>query len=96
MISNLFGAVPLIGNDILILLWGGFSVDCPTLKRFFAFHFLLPFIILILSVLHLLCLHKYGSSNPLGVDAIDFVFFFPKYVSKDMFCFFSFYGFALL
>lgn len=96
MISNLFGAIPLIGDDILILLWGGFSVDCPTLKRFFAFHFLLPFIILIFSVLHLLCLHKSGSSNPLGVDAVDFVFFYPKYVSKDIFCFFSFYGVALL
>lgn len=96
VITNLFGAIPLVGDNILTLLWGGFSVDNPTLKRFFALHFLLPFLILVLSLLHILCLHQYGSSNPLGVDAVDFVFFYPKYVSKDIFCFFVFYGFVLL
>lgn len=96
VICNLFGAIPYIGDNILVLLWGGFSVDNPTLKRFFALHFLLPFIIIVFSLLHLLCLHKYGSSNPLGVDSVDYIFFYPKYVSKDVFCFFSFYGFALL
>lgn len=96
MITNLFGAIPIIGDNILILLWGGFSVDNPTLKRFFALHFLLPFIILVFTVLHILCLHKYGSSNPLGIDSVDMVTFYPKYVIKDIFGFLIFYGVVLL
>ena len=96
VITNLFGAIPIVGDDLVILLWGGFSVDNATLKRFFILHFLLPFIILVITVLHILYLHRYGSSNPLGVDAIDLVTFYPKYVIKDIFGFIVFYGFSLL
>ena len=96
VITNLFGTIPIIGNDLVILLWGGFSVDGPTLKRFFILHFLIPFIMLVVLVLHILYLHKRGSSNPLGVDSIDIVTFYPKFVIKDTFGFIVFYGFALI
>ena len=96
VITNLFGTIPIIGNDLVILLWGGFSVDGPTLKRFFILHFLIPFIMLVVLVLHILYLHKRGSSNPLGVDSIDIVTFYPKFVIKDIFGFIVFYGFALI
>jgi ubiquinol-cytochrome c reductase cytochrome b subunit len=81
---------------LVVLLWGGFSVDNPTLKRFFAIHFLLPFIILVFSLIHILYLHKQGSANPLGVDSIDIITFYPKYVIKDVFGFVLLYGTALL
>lgn len=96
MITNLFGTIPIIGDNLVILLWGGFSVDNPTLKRFFILHFLLPFVMAALSVLHILFLHKNGSSNPVGVDALDIVTFYPKYVVKDIFGLISFYGLALI
>ena len=96
VITNLFGTIPIIGDNLVILLWGGFSVDNPTLKRFFILHFLIPFIIAVLSILHILYLHKNGSSNPIGVDAIDVVYFYPKYVIKDTFGFLIFYGFSLI
>jgi len=92
VITNLFGTIPIIGNDLVILLWGGFSVENPTLKRFFAIHFLLPFLIIIVSLIHILYLHQQGSSNPLGVDSIDLITFYPKYVIKDIFGFIVFYG----
>jgi len=96
VITNLFGTIPIVGDDLVVLLWGGFSVDNPTLKRFFAIHFLLPFIILVFSLIHILYLHKQGSSNPIGVDSIDIVTFYPKYVIKDIFGFVVLYGIALL
>lgn len=86
VITNLFSAVPLVGDSIVTLLWGGFSVDNPTLNRFFALHYLFPFLILGVVVLHVIALHVTGSNNPLGVDPKgpqDTVPFHPYYTVKD-------------
>jgi len=85
VITNLVTAVPYIGTDIVQWIWGGFSVDKPTLHRFFVFHFLFPFILAFLSVLHLLFLHETGSKNPLGIPSdYDKVMFHSYYTSKDV------------
>lgn len=97
VITNLFGAFPVVGKYIVSWLWGGFSVDNPTLKRFFVFHFLIPLILLVLSLLHIILLHFTGSTNPLGICAkIDSVRFYPKYIIKDLFGFFTIIGFLAL
>jgi quinol-cytochrome oxidoreductase complex cytochrome b subunit len=86
VITNLFSAIPYIGNWIVTLLWGGFSVSNPTLNRFFALHYLVPFIILGLVCLHLVALHQHGSNNPLGIDKKgpqDSLPFHPYYTAKD-------------
>ena len=88
VITNLFSAFPLVGDPIVTWLWGGFSVDNPTLNRFFALHFLLPFVLLGLVVLHTAALHVSGSNNPLGIDAKgpqDTVPFNPYVTVKDGF-----------
>jgi ubiquinol-cytochrome c reductase cytochrome b/c1 subunit len=87
VITNLFSAFPLIGDAVVTWLWGGFSVDNPTLNRFFALHFLFPFLIVGVVGLHLVALHKHGSNNPLGIDlkAKDKVPFHPAYTAKDLF-----------
>lgn len=86
VISKLFSAIPVIGDDIVFWLWGGFSVDNPTLKRFYAIHFLLPFILVALSVLHLYLLHEKGSTTPIGVQSeVDYLRFYPKFITKDIF-----------
>lgn len=88
VITNLFSAIPLVGETIVTWLWGGFSVDNPTLTRFFALHFLLPFVILGVVFLHLAALHVVGSNNPLGIEPKsekDTVPFHPYYTVKDMF-----------
>lgn len=88
VITNLFSAIPLVGDSIVTLLWGGFSVDNPTLNRFFALHFLLPFVIVGVVFLHIVALHANGSNNPLGIDAKsarDKIPFHPYYTSKDAF-----------
>jgi ubiquinol-cytochrome c reductase cytochrome b subunit len=88
VITNLFSAIPLVGPDIVTWLWGGFSVDNPTLNRFFALHYLLPFAIVGMVFLHLWALHRFGSNNPLGIDAKgpqDKIPFHPYYTIKDMF-----------
>ncbi len=90
VITNLFSAIPVIGEGIVTWLWGGFSVDNPTLNRFFALHYLLPFIIVALSLLHLIALHQHGSNNPKGIDVKtdkDTIPFHPYYTVKDMFGF---------
>lgn len=85
VITNLVSAVPVIGNDIVQWIWGGFSVGNATLNRFFSFHYLLPFIIAALVIVHILALHEYGSSNPLGISAnIDKIPFHPYYTIKDL------------
>lgn len=68
VITNMVSAVPQIGKNIVIWLWGGFSVDNATLNRFFSLHYLLPFLLLGLAFLHILLLHQVGSNNPLGLD----------------------------
>jgi quinol-cytochrome oxidoreductase complex cytochrome b subunit len=88
VITNLFSAVPVVGNDIVTLLWGGFTVGNPTLNRFFSLHYLLPFIIVAVVGLHLLALHQHGSNNPLGIErrgGQDTIPFHPYYTIKDMF-----------
>jgi ubiquinol-cytochrome c reductase cytochrome b subunit len=88
VITNLFSAIPVVGDSIVTLLWGGFSVDNPTLNRFFALHYLLPFVIVGVVVLHIVALHRFGSNNPLGIDVRgkqDTISFHPYYTVKDAF-----------
>ena len=98
VITNLFSAIPLVGESIVTLLWGGFTVANPTLTRFFSLHYLLPFVIVGAVVLHLVALHQHGSNNPLGIDRKgpqDSIPFHPYYTVKDifgLFVFLLFYG----
>ncbi|MBI1180860.1 MAG: cytochrome b [Alphaproteobacteria bacterium] len=88
VITNLFSAIPLVGNDIVTLLWGGFAVDNPTLNRFFSLHYLLPFVIAAVAFLHIWALHIPGSNNPLGIDVKgpqDQIDFHPYHTAKDLF-----------
>lgn len=88
VITNLVSTVPVIGGDIVRWLWGGFSVNTYTLNRFFSIHYLLPFLILGLVIVHLILLHETGSNNPLGIDfhkTKNFVYFNPYYTVKDLF-----------
>lgn len=88
VITNLFSAIPYIGSDLVVWIWGGFSVGNPTLTRFFSLHFLLPFIVAALSAVHLLFLHQTGSNNPLGLNSnYDKVSFHPYFSTKDLFGF---------
>ncbi|MDH5796280.1 MAG: cytochrome b N-terminal domain-containing protein [Anaplasmataceae bacterium] len=88
VITNLFSAIPLIGDSIVSLLWGGFSVDNPTLNRFFVLHYLIPFIIAAFAVIHVIALHQFGSTNPTGVEVKNVkketVPFHPYYTYKDL------------
>jgi len=94
VITNLASTIPFFGQKIVYWLWGGFSVDNPTLTKFFSLHYLLPFIILALVFLHLFLLHDSGSSNPLGINfKTDQIPFHPFFTSKD---FFSIFPFLLL
>nr|QLH55987.1 cytochrome b [Marmosa rapposa] len=84
VITNLLSAIPYIGNTLVEWIWGGFSVDKATLTRFFAFHFILPFIIMALAMVHLLFLHETGSNNPTGLNPdSDKIPFHPYYTIKD-------------
>jgi ubiquinol-cytochrome c reductase cytochrome b/c1 subunit len=88
VITNLFSAIPIVGEPITTWLWGGFSVDSPTLNRFFSLHYLLPFMIAGLVVLHIWALHVPGNGNPLGIkvkERQDVLPFHPYYTSKDLF-----------
>nr|ADG83864.1 cytochrome b [Microcebus murinus] len=85
VITNLLSAIPYMGTDLVEWIWGGFSVDKATLTRFFAFHFILPFVILALVMVHLLFLHETGSNNPLGIPSeSDKIPFHPYYTIKDL------------
>ncbi|OLL21620.1 apocytochrome b, partial (mitochondrion) [Neolecta irregularis DAH-3] len=85
VITNLLSAIPVLGNDIVTLLWGGFSVNNATLNRFFSLHYLLPFAIAALVVMHLIALHQHGSGNPNGYTGnIDRVAFHPYFSFKDL------------
>ncbi|MFV1852644.1 MAG: cytochrome b [Thalassospira sp.] len=88
VITNLFSAFPIIGDPLVTWLWGGFSVDNPTLNRFFSLHYLMPFVILGLVVLHVWALHSVRSNNPTGVEIKtpqDSIPFHPYYTIKDLF-----------
>jgi quinol-cytochrome oxidoreductase complex cytochrome b subunit len=90
VITNLFSAVPYIGKDIVFWLWGGYSVDNATLTRFFALHYLLPFLIVGVVLLHVVFLQHAGSNNPLGINfMVDSIPFSPYYIIKDL------YGYVL-
>nr|AAU87439.1 cytochrome b [Xenocalamus transvaalensis] len=85
VITNLLTAIPYLGTTLTTWLWGGFSINNPTLTRFFALHFILPFIIISLSSIHIILLHNEGSSNPLGTNSdIDKIPFHPYHSYKDM------------
>nr|WDE81360.1 cytochrome b [Empidonax minimus] len=85
VITNLFSAIPYIGQTLVEWAWGGFSVDNPTLTRFFALHFLLPFMIAGLTLIHLTFLHETGSNNPLGISSdCDKIPFHPYFSTKDI------------
>jgi len=92
VITNLISAIPWIGQDIVEFIWGGFSVNNATLNRFFALHFVLPFILVALVLMHLIALHDTaGSSNPLGVSGnYDRITFAPYYLFKDLITIFIF------
>jgi len=101
VITSLLAAIPLIGHDVLFLLWGSYSIDDITVHRFYSLHFTLPFIIVAVVSLHIILLHESGSSNPLGLPSIlDFIPLFPYYTLKDfysiLFCLFFFYVIAFL
>lgn len=88
VITNLFSAIPIIGDGITQWLWGGYSVDNPTLSRFYTLHFLFPFLIVGVVILHIVALHTHGSNNPLGIDkkgTQDTIPFHPYYTIKDLF-----------
>lgn len=93
VITNLVSAIPYLGNSIVQWIWGGFAVDNATLTRFFAFHFILPFIIRALVMIHLLFLHQTGSRNPIGTKRnIDKIPFRPYFIYKDLVGFFIITG----
>jgi len=88
VITNLFSAIPVVGEHIVTWLWGGYSIGNPTLNRFFSLHYLLPFVLVGLVMLHLMALHQHGSNNPLGIDRKgpqDSIPFHPYYTVKDLF-----------
>jgi quinol-cytochrome oxidoreductase complex cytochrome b subunit len=88
VITNLFGAIPIVGDGIATWLWGGFSVDGPTLNRFFSLHYLVPFLIFGVVMLHIWALHVPGNNNPTGIDVKgpqDTLPFHPYYTVKDGF-----------
>lgn len=88
VITNLFSAVPFIGEDLVQWMWGGFSIGNPTLNRFFSLHYLLPFVLAGLALVHIIALHVNGSNNPLGISGnIDKIPFHPYYSIKDLFGF---------
>jgi len=95
VITSLASAIPVVGTSIVSWLWGGFSVDNPTLNRFYSFHYLFPFILAALSLAHLAALHQYGSTNPLGIPAqTDLVDFYPYFYVKDLAATLALAGFA--
>lgn len=100
VITNLFSVVPIYGTEIVTLLWGAFNVGNATLNRFFSLHYLLPFGIAALTLIHMAYVHKDGSNNPLGINGnIDKIPFYPYFYIKDLYSvtlfaiFFSFFIF---
>lgn len=95
VITNLFSAIPLVGENVVLWLWGGFAVDNPTLNRFFSLHYLLPFMIFGVVILHVWALHVTGQTNPTGVEVkqkSDTLPFTPYATVKDLFAMVVFFG----
>nr|YP_003735167.1 cytochrome b [Spilonota lechriaspis]ADI51569.1 cytochrome b [Spilonota lechriaspis] len=89
VITNLLSAIPYLGNMLVNWIWGGFAVDNATLTRFYTFHFLLPFILMMMIMIHLVFLHQTGSNNPLGINSnMDKIPFHPFFSFKDLVGFF--------
>nr|AQP27255.1 cytochrome b [Microcerotermes crassus] len=85
VITNLLSAIPYVGTEVVQWVWGGFAVDNATLTRFFALHFMLPFVIAAMAMIHLLFLHQTGSNNPLGLNKnTDKIPFHPYFTVKDV------------
>lgn len=92
VITNLLSAVPYIGVDLVIFIWGGFSASNPTLNRFYSLHYLLPFVLTALIIIHLIYLHEHASSNPLGISSnLDKVHLHPYFSVKDLYTFLIFF-----
>ena len=88
VITSLVTVIPYAGREILDWIWGGYTVNNPTLQRFYSIHFLLPFVIAGVTLIHLALLHKHGSNSPIGSDTgVDDVPFYPYFFSKDLFAF---------
>lgn len=86
VITNLVSAIPVVGGSIVVWLWGGYAINNATLTRFYTLHFLMPFVLLAVVVIHILLLHEFGSNNPIGVDFYpDTAPFTPYYASKDLY-----------
>ncbi len=97
VITSLFSAIPIVGDSVVFWLWGGFSVDNPTLNRFFSLHYLLPFVITGVVFLHLILLHLSGSSNPLNIsESYDRKSFFPYFYVKDLLGFLGLLGLFII
>nr|YP_010535816.1 cytochrome b [Coptotriche turpinia]UYB79014.1 cytochrome b [Coptotriche turpinia] len=85
VITNLLSAIPYLGTNLVNWIWGGFAVDNATLTRFYTFHFIFPFILLMMTMMHLLFLHQTGSNNPLGINSnLDKIPFHPYFSFKDL------------
>jgi len=96
VITNILSAVPIFGEPLVTWIWGGFSVNNATLNRFFALHFVLPFVIAALALIHIVLLHQVGSSNPTGLESdVDYVRFTPYFFWKDVVSFLVFILFYL-
>src|SRR6201746_2850125 len=92
VITNMLSAIPWIGQDFVQFVWGGFSVNNATLNRFFSLHYLLPFVLAALAIMHLMTLHTNGSSNPLGVSSnADKLPMHPYFIFKDLVTIFLFF-----
>ena len=89
VITNFVSAIPYIGNDIVQWIWGGFSVGDPTLNRFYSLHYLFPFVLAAVIILHIAILHLTGSNNPTGIENTDRITFHPYFIIKD------FYGYII-
>jgi ubiquinol-cytochrome c reductase cytochrome b/c1 subunit len=88
VITNLLSVIPFVGQDLVVWIWGGYAVGDPTLTRFYALHFLLPFVILGIVILHIWALHEHGNTNPTGKDLTkptDYIPFHPYYTIKDFY-----------
>lgn len=96
VITNLLSTIPLFGKSIVNWIWGGFSISNATLNRFYSLHYLLPFILLSITIIHIISLHECGSSNPLGIKYNNYINFHSYYTLKDILGFLLFFIFLFI